>query len=134
MPHYNLNDPKSAKDIQKLLEQRTADLVKMAGMEFFAQVIKATPVATGRARWGWYVTQNKPSTKVPPPGKYPMPTIETHMEVGTVTVNDKVLITNRVPYIKKLNKGYSKQAPARFVELAAERVQAAINKLWKKIK
>ena len=134
MPHFNLNKPEGAKKITNLLESRTAALVKMAGVEFFRQVIVATPVDTGRARFGWYVTVNNPTLKVPPEGKYSLPDIATHMEVGTITVTDKVLITNRVPYIKRLNQGYSKQAPALFVERAAQRVQAAISRLWRKIR
>ena len=119
----------------------------MAGVEFFRQVIISTPVDTGRARFGWYVTVNAPSSAVPakaPDGwkgrssggseYYPVPNIVSNMDVGTITINDKVFITNNVPYIQKLNKGSSKQAAARFVERAAARVQAAVHKLWKQIK
>lgn len=134
MPHFNLNNPDSAKRIANLMERRTADLVKMAGVEFFRQVIISTPVDTGRARFGWYGTVNTPSSSVPAEGKYSMPDVATHMNIGTITVSDKIYITNRVPYIKKLNAGSSKQAPARFVEMAAEKVQRAISRLWRKIK
>lgn len=147
MPHFNLNDPKSAKDIQKLLEQRTADLVKMAGIEFFRQAIISTPVDTGRARFGWYITVNAPSNYLPPKAPqgwkgrasggneyFAVPNIAVNMNIGTITISDKIYITNNVPYMPRLNRGYSRQQPARFVELAAERVQAAIHKLWKKIK
>lgn len=134
MPHFNLNNPDSAKRIANLMERRTADLVKMAGVEFFRQVIISTPVDTGRARFGWYITVNTPSSAVPPEGKYAIPNIATHMNVGTITISDRIYVTNRVPYIGKLNAGSSKQAPARFVELAAARVQQAVHKLWKRIK
>jgi hypothetical protein len=147
MPHFNLNNPDSAKRIANLMERRTANLVKMAGVEFFQQVIISTPLDTGRARFGWYGTVNTPSDYLPPPapdnwkGKskggseyYPVPDIATHMNIGTITVSDKIYITNRVPYIKKLNAGSSKQFPARFVEIAAEKVQRAISRLWRKIK
>ena len=147
MKTFDLNKPGEAEKIAALLEQRTADLVKMAGIEFFRQVIISTPVDTGRARFGWYITVNAPSDEVPPEapykwkGKasggneyYSLPNISTHMDVGKVTINDIVYVTNNVPYVPRLNKGYSRQAPARFVELAAARVQQAINKLWQKIK
>ena len=140
----NLNSKEGAKQIEYCLRNRSADLLKMAGIEFFRQAIIATPVDTGRARMGWNTTINEPSNEVPPPapdshkGKskggseyYPMPKIKASLIAGVVKITDKIYITNRVPYIGRLNNGYSKQAPARFVERAAERVQAAVSKLWK---
>ena len=60
-----------------------------------------------------------------------MPNINEHGLETTVTVTpDKVIyITNRVPYIEDLNDGSSRQAPARFVELAAGRVQRGLKAL-----
>ena len=52
-------------------------------------------------------------------------------DVYISNLSKKIKLSELETYLKK---GYSKQAPARFVEIAAERVQAAIHKLWKKIK
>lgn len=140
----NLNAKGGAKQIEYCLRNRSADLLKMAAIEFFRQAIIATPVDTGRARMGWNATINEPSNEVPAPapaghkGKskggseyYPMPKIKASLIQGVVKITDKIFITNRVPYIEELNDGSSKQAPARFVERAAKRVQAAVSKLWK---
>jgi hypothetical protein len=147
MVHINLNSPDGAKKIENIMNRRCADLVKMAGIEFFRQVIISTPVDTGRARMGWSISVNAPSDYLPAPAPdnwkgrsrggseyYPVPDIAKNSKLGVITVNDKVFITNNVPYMEKLNKGYSRQEAARFVERAAARVQAAVNKLWKKIK
>ena len=131
MPTVDLNSPDGAKKIASILERRITDLMRMATIEFYRQITISTPVDTGRARAGWFVTVNAPSEEVPPEGKYSLKPID---KLPDVTVKDRYLITNNVPYIGRLNKGYSKQAPARFVELAAARVQAAISKLWKRIK
>lgn len=131
MIHVDLNSPGGAQKIQEIMERRTADLMRMATIEFYRQVTISTPVDTGRAREGWFVTVNVPSEEVPPEGKYSLKPIG---KLPDVTVKDRYLITNNVPYIGRLNDGYSRQAPARFVELAAERVQAAVSKLIKKIK
>jgi hypothetical protein len=136
MIHVDLNSPAGAQKIQEIMERRTTELMQMATIEFHRQVTISTPVDTGRARWGWNITVNAPSTTVPPPGIYPMPTIDQHIEnpIDSITVTDAIYITNNVPYIKRLNAGYSKNHPARFVEQAAARVQAAVSKLIKKIK
>lgn len=136
MPQIDLNSPDGAQKIADILERRTTDLMRMATIEFYRQITISTPHDTGRARWGWNITVNAPSNTVPPPGIYPMPTIDLHMEnpIDSITVTDSIYITDNVPYIGKLNNGYSRQAPARFVELAAARIQAAISKIWKKIK
>lgn len=140
----NLNQKDGPKEIEYCIRNRSADLLKMAAIEFFRQAIIATPVDTGRARMGWNATINEPSNEVPAPapeghkGKskggseyYPMPKITASLVQGVVKISDKIFITNRVPYIGKLNAGSSEQAPARFVERAAERVQAVVSKLWK---
>lgn len=36
-------------------------------------------------------------------------------------------LTNRTPYIRRLNDGYSQQAPALFVEAALERAKTKVN-------
>lgn len=132
MPVIDLNSPDGAKKISDILERRTTDLMRMATIEFYRQVQISTPVDTGRARAGWLITVNAPSEEVPPEGKY---TYSAGLpNIPAVTINDRYFITNNVPYIGKLNNGYSRQAPARFVELVVARVQAAISKIWNKIK
>lgn len=136
MAQIDLNKPDGAKKIADILERRTTELMRMATKDFYQKIIISTPVDTGRARWGWNITVNAPSNTVPPPGNYPKPTFDSHMEdpIYSITVTDAIYITNNVPYIKRLNAGYSKNHPARFVELAAARVQAAVGKPWKKLK
>ena len=136
MIHVDLNSPAGAQKIQQIMERRTTELMQMATTDFYQKIIILTPVDTGRARWGWNITVNAPSSTVPPPGIYPMPTIDQHMEnpINSITVTDVIYITNNVPYIKRLNAGYSKNHPARFVEQAAARVQATISGILSKIK
>ena len=132
MPQIDLNSPDGAKKIADILERRTTDLMRMATIEFYRQITISTPVDTGRARAGWFITVNAPSIEVKPEGKYTYSAIPP--DVPAVTINDRYFITNNTPYIGKLNNGYSRQAPARFVELVATRIQAAISKIWNKIK
>ena len=132
MPQIDLNSPDGAKKIADILERRTTDLMRMATIEFYRQVQISTPVDTGRARAGWLITVNTPSDEVLPEGKYTYSAVIP--DVPAVTINDRYFITNNTPYIGKLNNGYSWQAPARFVELTVAKIQAAISKIWEKIK
>ena len=126
----DLNKPGGAEKIKQIFDRRVTKLMKAATIEFFRQVTISTPVDTGRARVGWKPSINVPSSYVPPEGKYGMPAIP---KLGTITVRDTIYITNNLPYIKRLNNGYSRQAPARFVESAAARVQNAISVIAKNI-
>jgi hypothetical protein len=132
MPTVDLNSPDGADKIARILEKRTTDLMRMATFEFNRQVAISTPRKTGRAGNAWMPTVNAPSDEVLPEGNYPIPVPRDIPPVKSVS--DVIYITNNTPYIGKLNDGYSKQAPARFVELAAAKVQVAVSKIWAKIK
>ena len=122
--NIDLNKPGGAEKIKQIFDRRVTDLMRMATIEFFRTITISTPVDTGRARAGWTPSINVPSGYVPPEGKYSMPSMP---KLGNFTVKDVIYISNNLPYIVPLNNGHSKQAPARFVESAAARVQNAVS-------
>lgn len=88
-----------------------------------------TPVDTSQALSNWIVTLDTPSgQQIKPhyPGSggstYRASAAETINNAKAVLKNKKpgqaIFITNNLPYIKRLNDGYSAQAPAGFVERA----------------
>lgn len=113
-------------------------------IEFYRQCTIATPVDTGRARWGWNCSIKAPVMDIPaeaPDGwvgkshkggkafyKLDSKRARETFTVSAVTGEETLYVTNAVPYIGKLNEGWSRQAPARFVELAFD---YAFNKLEK---
>jgi len=99
-----------------------------------------TPVDTGWARANW----------VPQIGTPFSGTAGSRPRAGTRTANDSAStagiasvvtqytaskgpahVTNNVPYITRLNQGYSRQAPAGFVQIAV--IKAVINDLPKRL-
>jgi hypothetical protein len=134
--HVDLTAKGGAEKIAAITRRNVAKVMQIATVEFYRQVIISTPVDTGRARHGWNITIQSPSLTVPPEGQYSIPNINEHGLDTIVSVSPEqiIYITNRVPYIEDLNKGSSRQAPARFVELAAERVQRGISALVRKSK
>lgn len=116
----------------KTKKEHVPKLMRMFMFEFYRQITLSTPVDTGRARWGWNCSIGQPDMTIPPEGKYTLDAgraVET-FTISAVTGKDTLYVTNAVPYIGKLNEGWSGQAPARFVELSFE---TAFNKLRKYI-
>jgi hypothetical protein len=81
-----------------------------------------TPVDTGRARANWLPSLNSPDTRQVQPGQKP----NLEKSISSYKISDKILITNNLPYIRKLNDGSSKQAPAGFVDAAIAKGKRAI--------
>lgn len=95
-------------------------------------LISSTPVDTGRARSNWVVSIDQPARSVLEPyvdgaegsteGANTRAALEAGLEViaGFSTSEGEIWITNNLPYIQRLNEGWSAQAPAGFVEEAVQ--------------
>lgn len=102
------------------LPKNVAVNVNRAALRILSVVVPATPVDTGRARGNWQTSIGSPL--LGETGRLD--------KTGGVTINagraalsgrkaeQTIYITNNVPYIGRLNDGYSAQAPANFVERA----------------
>lgn len=98
--------------------------VRKVALAVDAQLVLTTPVDTGRARSNWISSLNTPDVRIVEPGTVPnIPGV-----AEKYTLSDTILITNSLPYIKPLNEGHSKQAPAGFVELAVQAGVDAVNR------
>lgn len=126
----NLNNKESSKKIELFYRSKIESAIKIALIECMNQLTLSTPVDTGRARWGWFVTVRSPSSEIPPEGQYSVPDVTSRANVS-VSADVTSYITNNVPYIVELNDGSSKQQPARFVERAAASAQNAVMRYLK---
>lgn len=101
-------------------------LVRRCALAVDAAVVIATPVDTGRARANWQVEiGHAASGVVNEVDKSGQGAIASGAKViqaykGGSSIN----LTNNLPYIERLNDGWSAQAPAGFVERA---VQIGVN-------
>lgn len=84
----------------KELENTILQFRKTLADEFKSQVVPRTPIDQGRARAGWQQRQS-----------------------GT-----NISVENQVPYIERLERGYSRQAPRGFVNQAITATIANTNK------
>jgi hypothetical protein len=117
----NLRGRGLVKAVEKLL--RTAALVADR------EVVRRTPVDTGRARSNWIVTKGEPAN-------YGSLNIDTGggsaLEQGAAVLKDyhlddgPIFNTNNVVYIMPLEQGYSRQAPAGMATQAVAAAAAAV--------
>lgn len=109
-------------------------LVRRCALATDAAVVIATPVDTGRARANWQVEIGQAASGVIGDPNNKKETFDKSGQ-GAISEGRKVIetykgggssinLTNNLPYIERLNDGWSAQAPAGFVEKA---VQVGIN-------
>lgn len=103
-------------------------------LQITANLIESTPVDTGHAKSNWVPSIDSPHEGVAGSKggvNYGAQSagIAAVMGYGFLSRlwRRKLFVTNNVPYIGKLNEGYSKQAPAMFVEQAIARAIHEVN-------
>src|SRR5574337_582216 len=119
--------------IGKRIEKNADEVVRKVALAVDAAVVMATPVDTGRARANWQVNINEPASGTREafiPGKEGSTggqNARAAIIAGQVIIQgykpkegeeNSIHITNNLPYIGRLNDGWSAQAPAGFVERA----------------
>lgn len=137
MIKINLGRKGAEKKITSYYRGQIEKAMKMAIVECLSQLTISTPVDTGRARWGWFVTVGVPSSEVAPEAPkgwkgeskggtayFAIPDVASRTNI-TVSADVTAYIANNVPYIVELNNGSSKQQPARFAERSAASGQKA---------
>lgn len=127
---------KVAAAIEQDIMDFTADVVKSIALE----VAMRTPIDTGTARSNWRTRVGSPSALIfrpyrPYPSRYRGGTGGSMGEQGNVRpVHDQaaaavsrrkdpdtpVYITNNLPYIGRLDAGYSRMAPSKFVRAGVQ--------------
>ena len=119
------------REFAERVEGRLREAVQKIGMETLRRVVLKTPVDTGRARGNWFVTLDAPTTEttaaVDPSGAA---TIGRGARViGGMRDVRAIWLTNSLPYIQRLESGYSKQAPAGMVAVTVAEINAALGRI-----
>lgn len=117
--------------LASLVDTNSDRLVRRVALAVDGAVVIATPVDTGRARSNWIVNIGSPSTEVIPAyvegkgGSAGAAAARAALDQGSATIagyqkGQEIHITNNLPYISRLNDGYSAQAPGNFVQIAVQ--------------
>lgn len=109
----------------RIVNDKLDRLGRAVSFETLKQLMQATPVDTGRARGNWNLSRGSEDASTDPGRRAPTALAQAQGRVGSVKMSkgDKVYLTNGLPYIGRLNDGYSRQAPAAFIQLVVQRMQ-----------
>lgn len=103
-------------------------ITRVATLELFSGVIKATPVDTGRARGNWQTSPGSPAVgeteRLDKSGSEAIAEVEAKTPEGAGQVT---YLSNNLPYIMELEEGSSKQAPEGMVKRNMDRVQKMVD-------
>lgn len=109
------------------IDKHLSKTVRLTSLAVLGEVIKNTPVDTGRARGNWWLGINEVPAEVhAAENKAEGAALQNAasqaatQKIGTYQPDQTIYISNNLPYIRKLNEGHSIQAPAAFVESAAQ--------------
>lgn len=113
------------------VERNVDQMTRQTALAIHATVVMATPVDTGRARSNWHIGLGAPPDAgneepfVPggEGGSNGAANAQMSIAAAKAAVSDRrpgqaIFISNNLPYIGRLNEGWSAQAPAGFVEKA----------------
>lgn len=109
------------------VQRNTTGLNRRVTLSIIEAIVRATPIDTGKAKINWQVGLNSPvQTIIDAPSSPSTAASTANSSARTVMLeynslnHTTVHITNNLPYIGRLNDGWSRQAPANFVERAIE--------------
>jgi len=112
--------------------ERKMDLaVRKIALQMFTRIILKSPVDSGRFRGNWQLAI----------GSVPEGTLELDDKTGTATIakgaaialgmnaGDTIYFANNLPYARRLEEGYSQQAPAGMVALTVQEFQSIVRQI-----
>jgi len=113
------------------LPERVDRVVRETALICDRDLVLGTPVDTGRARSNWQVSVGVGETEAIPAyaegdaGSTGAANAQAALAQGQAAIGSRqpgqsIFITNNLPYIGRLNDGYSAQAPAGFVQVAVQ--------------
>lgn len=111
--------------IADLAEKAKTDLQTVARkitLDVFAKVALRSPVDTGRFRANWNVSYGAPTFDITESTSAERASAEVQKAL-TLAVGGVVWMSNGLPYARRLEHGWSKQAPAGMVKLTIQEFQ-----------
>lgn len=94
-------------------------------LDLFARIVQKTPVDTGMLRGNWHISLNATEPRRLPPQKYPSIVIAAGgAQLAKATIRETVIMQNNMPYARRIEYGWSKQAPNGMVRQSVGEVRA----------
>ena len=120
-----------ADDVQKWAKRvgaRADQVPRIVAVQISGQIIERTPVNTGRAKGNWQATIETPASGVldneDRSGSGTMQ--KTYRVANDFKAGHVFYLVNNLPYIRRLEQGWSRQAPAGMVAVTVSEFQQAV--------
>ena len=120
-----------ASDVAKFAKLTNASLDETGRaivLELFGSVIKDTPVDTGRAKGNWQTTIGTPASGTTDRLGEAEALAEVSQEAASFGAGKVIYLSNGLPYILRLEYGWSKQQPGGMARRNAARIQSIVRK------
>ncbi len=114
----DINFSNLGKVIGVAIETESEEQYKAFALDVFGEVLKNTPVDTGRARANWHIQTHR--------ADYSLDQGQTANEMSLLNAKDlpDIYISNGLDYVEALDDGYSKQAPNGIINPALAAVRS----------
>jgi hypothetical protein len=102
--------------------------VRGTTIKLWSAIILMTPVAEGRARSSWFATGQQPSTKVSTTTDKKGDTTVSNAERVVMSLKgyETFTLTSNLPYIERLEMGWSDQSPTGMVRVSVMRFNSLL--------
>ena len=105
---------------QARIDKKVEDVTRQTALIIYGEIVRNTPVDTGRARGNWNIDINMVDRSTDNPDNKNGDTSRADPVVARYKLDDRIFISNHLPYIARLNDGHSGQSPAGFVDTAIQ--------------
>jgi len=125
-------------DVSEWIEKATEapeTIVRGTAIKLFSGIIKSSPVDEGTFRSNWFVSGESPSTQANENASGAEAGIlaRTESDVNALIDWEAITLTNNLPYARRLEFGYSDQAPQGMVRVNAIRFNELIKEEARKL-
>lgn len=95
-------------------------LLRKIALDLYAEIIRRTPVDTGRARANWNLSINHPDITTTASTGIPS---SVNISPSLLKNLPDIYISNGLPYVRELEFGRSDQAPNGFIRLSIQKIK-----------
>jgi hypothetical protein len=124
-------------DLSKFTDKavgNTEKVFRASSISLFSNIIKRTPVKTGRLRGNWQTDINQPSVGTLNRNGSTPAISEAVSTVNKATLDDSIFLVNNLPYANAIENGSSTQAPEGMVKVSIAEFQREVDKQARKLK
>lgn len=109
--------------------------VRKVALEVYSSVVLKSPVDTGRFRGNWNISMGGFDRTVNPDSIDKTGTKGINAAAVTISryLGGKIFISNNLPYARRLEDGYSKQAPVGMVRITVVEFQDMVDRVVKSV-